>query len=154
VPHRKHHTVLVVRAGARLCALPVASVVETMRPLPSSPISGAPAFVQGVAIVRGDPVPVVELGAFVGGAGAPEHATRWVTVRAGPRTAALAVAAVLGVSELDPRDGRSEPLVQDACAGAIASLRARDDDLLVVLDAARIVPDAAWAALAGREADA
>jgi purine-binding chemotaxis protein CheW len=153
VPHRKH-TVLLVRAGARLCALPIACVVETLRPLPSSPMAGAPPFVQGVAIVRGDPVPVVDLAAFVGGAGAAERATRWVTVRTGRRTAALAVTAVLAVAELDPRDGRSEPLVQDACAGAIASLRARDDDLLVVLDAARVVPDAAWAALAGREADA
>jgi purine-binding chemotaxis protein CheW len=125
-----------------------------MRPLPSSPIAGTPAFVQGVAIVRGDPVPVVDLGAFVGAAGAAERASRWVTVRAGPRTAALAVTAVLGVAALDPRDGRSEPLVQDACAGAITSLRARADDLLVVLDAARIVPDAAWAALATSEADA
>lgn len=154
MPHRKHHTVLLVRAGARLCALPVACVVETMRPLPASPLAGAPPFVRGVAIVRGEPVPVVDLAAFVGGAGASERATRWVTVRAGRRDAALAVAAVVGVAELDPRGGRSEPLVGDACAGAIASLRARDDDLLVVLDAARIVPDAAWAALAGREADA
>jgi purine-binding chemotaxis protein CheW len=146
-------TVLLVRAGTRLCALPIACVVETMRPLAVSSMAGAPPWVQGVAIVRGEPVPVVDLGAFVGGAGAAERPTRWVTVRAGPRLAALGVAAVLGVAEL-AGDGRTVPLVKDASAGAVASLRARDDELLAVLDAARVLPDAARAELAVPEADA
>jgi purine-binding chemotaxis protein CheW len=146
-------TVLLVRAGARLCGLPVSSVGETLRPLPLSSIAGAPPFVLGVAVVRGEPTPVVDLGAFVGGSGGGP-ATRWVTVRAGAAHAALAVAEVLGVAALDPRDGRSVPLLGDGCAGAIASLRARDPDLLVVLDAARVVADAASAARAGPEVGA
>jgi purine-binding chemotaxis protein CheW len=139
-PHRQN--VLLVRAGARLCALPIGSVAETMRPLPVSQVAGAPPFVLGVAIVRGEPVAVVELGAFVGGPQAPSAATRWVTVRAGGRHAALAVTAVLGVTELDAAGAGAVPLVGDACAGAIASLRSRDRDLLVVLDAARVVREA------------
>jgi purine-binding chemotaxis protein CheW len=134
--------VLLVRAGARLCGIPARAVSETMRPLPATPAAGAPPWVRGVAIVRGEPVPVVDLSALLGGApdGTP---ARWVVVRAGGREAALAVAAVLGVSELDPAGARDLPLVRDACAGALSSLRTLDGDLLVVLGAARLVPEGA-----------
>lgn len=151
---RPSQTLVLVRAGARLCGLPVESVIETMRPLPVSPISGAPPFVEGVAIVRGEPVPVIDLAAFLGdGAGAPP-AARFVTVRAGERPAALAVSAVIGVSVMDAGASARVPLVSDACAGALDALRARDDDLLLVLGTARLVPPEALAALAGWEADA
>ena len=147
-------TVLLVRAGGRLCALPIASVVETMRPLPVAPLPGAPPPVLGVAIVRGEPVPVVDLGALVAGAPQPGEVARFVTVRAGGRTAALAVSAVAGVARLDPSGARDVPLVRDACAGALESLRARDGDLVLVVGAARLVPDEAVAALGRREARA
>ena len=52
---------LVCRVATRICALPVGVVIETLRPLPLEPIAGAPAFVTGPAIIRGEPVPVVEL---------------------------------------------------------------------------------------------
>jgi purine-binding chemotaxis protein CheW len=118
-----------------------------MRPLPVAPIAGAPPYVRGIAIVRGEPVPVVDLAALLGGE-AGVDAARFVAVRAGGHAAALAVAEVLGVTELDARDGRRAPLVRDACAGALESLRARDGDLLLVLGAARLVPDEALAAAA------
>lgn len=133
--------VLLVRAGARLCGLPVAAVSETMRPLPVAPVAGAPAWVRGVAVVRGEPLPVVDLAALLGGT-AEEAAGRFVAIRAGGRAAALAVGAVLGVARLDPAGARTLPLVRDACAGALESLRTLDGDLLVVLGAARLVPDA------------
>jgi purine-binding chemotaxis protein CheW len=131
---------LLVRAGARVCAVPVAAVIETMRPLPVAPVAGAPAFVRGVAIVRGEPVPVVELGTFLG-AEAGATPARFVTVRAGARAVALAVEAVVGVAALDARDAPRMPLLADACAGAIEALRARDGELVVVLRATRLVPD-------------
>jgi purine-binding chemotaxis protein CheW len=144
--------VLLVRAGERLCGLPLDAVAETMRPLPVAPLAGAPPFVRGVAVVRGEPVPVVDLGALVGGAAA--EAARFVTVRAGGRVAALAVAAVIGVAELDGWDERRMPLVREACAGALESLRARDDDLLLVLGASRLVPDEGRSAAPSEEAGA
>jgi purine-binding chemotaxis protein CheW len=121
-----------------------------MRPLPVSPVEGAPPWVRGLTVLRGEPVPVVDLAALL--TGAPEPAAgRFVAVRSGERRAALAVAAVLGVVDLDPAGARTLPLVRDACAGALASLRALDGDLLVVLGAARLVPDAAGLAPAGPE---
>ena len=135
VPQR----VVIVLAGEGLCALPVAAVVETMRPAPVRPLPGAPAWVLGVAVVRGAPTAVVDLAALLGGA--PERAaTRWVIVRCGERTAALAVRRVDGVAAL-PETTARVPLLQGAASGAVASLRALDRELLVVLDASLLVPE-------------
>lgn len=141
---------LLVRAGARLCGLPVGAVSETLRPLPVDPVAGGPPWLRGVSILRGEPVPVVDLAGLL--AGAPEaDPGRFVAVRSGGRHAALAVTAVLGVVELDPAGAHTLPLLRDACGGSLASLRALDGELLVVLGAARLVPEAASAALGGRE---
>ena len=133
---------LLVRAGPRTCAIPLASVVETMRPLPVAALPGAPPFVAGAAVVRGEPVPVVDLDALLGGPGGA--ASRFVTVRAGDRVTALAVAAVVGVGELPAAAPRR--LLGAADAGAVEALGARDGHLLVVLRAAQLVPDHVHAA--------
>lgn len=133
-------SVLLVRAGARVCALPIAAVVETMRPLPVASLSGVPSWVAGVARVRGEPVPVVHLGVLLGDP-APTAPERLVTVRAGGRIAALAVDGVFGVAALDRAEATRLPLVADACAGALEALGARDEDLVLVLRAARLVPE-------------
>jgi hypothetical protein len=44
------------------------------------------------------------------------------------------------------------PLLGEACAGALSALHSRDDDLLLVLGAARLVPEEATAAVARGEA--
>ncbi len=139
--------VLLVRAGPRVCALPLVAVVETLRPLPVSAIAGVPAFVSGVAIVRGEAVPVLALGALLGDR-EPAPPARFVTVRAGARTAALAVDGVIGVAALGAGDASALPLLADAYGGAVEALGARDEDLLVVLRAARLVPDEVHRALA------
>lgn len=129
--------VIVVQAGGGTCALRIQDVVETMRPRDVRALAGAPAFVTGAALVRGAPTPVVDLAAFLGGE--RERAPgRWVTVRCGGRTAALAVRRVLGVAPL-PQAFASAPLLDRAAAGAVESLRALDGELLLVLAAGRLV---------------
>jgi purine-binding chemotaxis protein CheW len=137
---------LLVRAGARLCALRLAHVVETLRPLPVAPLAGTPAFVLGVAVVRGAPIPVVGLDALLGSA-APREPTRFVVVRAGERRVALAVEEVVGIVDLGDADAEpGSPLLEGAAAGAVEELRSRDDALVVVLAAARLVADDVWPA--------
>src|SRR5262245_5079449 len=95
---------LVCRVGSKLCALPLAPVLETMRPLPSEPLPGAPDFVSGVALIRGRPTPVGDARKLLGSesSGAP---ARFVTLTLGAlrgaRVAALAVDAVVGIRRVD-----------------------------------------------------
>ncbi len=139
---------LVCRARARLCALPLEAVVETMRPLPVNELPGAPPFVRGVSLIRGAPVPVVDVGRLLGDAGSA-GATRFVVLRLGERRVALAVEAVLGLRELPSQQlAELPPLLRDA-AEVVPRVAALDSELLHVLAAARLVPDSVWQAPEG-----
>lgn len=136
------------RVGSVVCALPAEHVSETMRPLPVEPLAGMPAFIAGLAIVRGVPTPVVDLARLLG-VSDPLPATRFVTIRIGDHHAAVAVDAVLGVRAVRG-DALHElpPLLGDAGADAVDAVGALDANLVVVLRGARIVPPAVWDALA------
>ena len=138
--------VVLVQAGSHRCALPVGVVLETLRPLPLRPLAGAPAEVLGVAVVRGSPVPVVDLAVLVGGAPSASPARRWVMVRCGARAAALAVDGVTGIRRLPP-GAATAPLLAGAAQGALAALRVRDAELVVVLEASRLLPEGTLEAL-------
>jgi purine-binding chemotaxis protein CheW len=140
---------LVARARGLQCALPLAHVLEIMRPLPFDPIAGAPSFVLGVAIVRGQPTPVIDCGAFVQHRALPAH-TRWASVRCGERTAALAFESILGVRELSVRTDDLPPLLSGAPSDTISSLAMLDAQLLLVLHGGRLVPDEVWNAFDAR----
>ena len=98
-------------------------------------------------MIRGAAVPVVDVDALLGGTASDR--ARFVLVRCGARAAALAVDAVLGVAPVDGSAPRAIALLQTATAGAVEALGALDRDLLVVLAAARVVPDGAWRAIGG-----
>jgi len=134
---------LVARAAGRLCAFDIAHVVETMRPLPVEPMPGAPAFVAGVSLIRGTPTPVVDLAAWMGLPSTPPM--RFVSVVTGARHVALAVTAVAGVRTLDPEQLQVvPPLLREAASEHVQLLGTLDADLLLVLSAARLLPDEAW----------
>jgi purine-binding chemotaxis protein CheW len=136
---------LVARVGGRLCAFDVAHVLETMRPLPVEPMPGAPPFVTGLSLVRGTPTPVIDLAAWMGISSTPP--TRFVSVVAGARHVALAVTAVTGVRPLDPEQLQAvPPLVREAAAEHVQLVGTLDADLLLVLSAARLLPDDTWPA--------
>jgi purine-binding chemotaxis protein CheW len=138
---------LLVRAGSRICALPITAVNETLRPLPVEAVRGMPPAIRGLAVIRGAAVPVVDLAALLGGA-AGGRPTRFVSVRAGDRTVALAVDAVLGVRELDRGQLQQvAPLLGDAVAEVVQAIGTLDRDLLMVLDAGRAISDGVWQAL-------
>lgn len=134
---------LVFTAAGRLCALPVAHVAETLRPQPLERIGGAPAFVLGVSVLRGEPVPVVDLGMLLEGAPTPAPA-RLVRVRVGGRSVALAVAAVRGIVDLAHLPPAVLPPLLADGGGGVEALVARDQALLTVLRAARVLPDDSW----------
>lgn len=145
--------VLVVMVGALACALPLHHVAETLRPLPIKPVAGTPSFVCGVSVIRGTPTPVVDLKALLeNGENSPSYG-RFVTLKLDDRRVAIGVDSVVGLRNLDLAQlGDLPPLLRDVSADLIESFSARDAELLLVLHAARIVPDDVWTTLAAAEA--
>jgi purine-binding chemotaxis protein CheW len=133
---------LLCRVRSCLCALPLRHVIETMRPLPIRPLEGAAPGVLGLCKVRGGPAPVLDAGALLGTAGPAAH-TRFVTLRVERRLVALAVEAVVGVASFPGGAFRElPPLLQASAAEAVCTIRAADSELALLLDAARLVPEA------------
>ena len=145
--------VLVVMVGARACAFPLHHVAETMRPLPIDPVAGTPGFVRGVSVIRGTPTPVVDLQALLENSENSPNYGRFVTLKLDDRRVAIGVDSVVGLRNLDSAQlGELPPLLRDVTADLIESFGTRDAQLLLVLRAARIVPDEVWATLAAVEA--
>jgi purine-binding chemotaxis protein CheW len=137
---------LLCAVGPQLCALPIGQIVETMRPLPVTPLPGAPHFVQGVAIIRGVPLPVLDVARLLGATEVPP--TRFVTVHTGDRQVALAISGLLGIREVPAALLASlPPLLRDAGADLVTAIGALDTALMLVLDTARLAPAADWMAL-------
>lgn len=130
---------LLCRVGSRLCALPLENVVETLRLLPVAPVADAPRFVLGLCIVRGSPVPVVDLRALLA---EPEaRPRRMVTLKVGGETVVIAVEDVLGVRSigLDEID-RLPPLLCETAGDIVSGIGRLDSELLLFLRSSRLLP--------------
>jgi purine-binding chemotaxis protein CheW len=138
--------VLVCRVGSWLCALPIAQVEETMRPLPIEPLAVAPAFVLGLSIIRGHPTPVVDTAALLGARDrAPPARLVVLRLEGGRRRVALTVGAVLGVRTIPAAAlDQLPPLLGDASREVVAAIGALDDAFLIALHAGRLVPESLW----------
>ena len=156
---------LLCRIGSRIGALAVKDVRETMRPLPIEPLTGTPPFVLGVAIVRGSAVPVIDAGRLLDPSADPAasssaaamspSAARFVSLELGDRTAVLAVDAVLDVRSLAAGIlAQIPPLLRGARQELVSIIGALDSQLLLVLEAARLVPDSVWSEIKGAGASA
>ncbi|RPI22189.1 MAG: chemotaxis protein CheW [Acidobacteria bacterium] len=141
---------LVMKVGEFRCALPLRHVLETMRPLPIQPLACAPDFVLGLSVIRGEPVPVVDLASLLQIPSDPP--SRFVVVRAGDRRVALAVELIAGTRAVTPQSLSSvPPLLAGAPAVSVAAIGSLDKQLLLVLETACLIPDEVWASLAGSE---
>ena len=139
------HSYLLVRCRAWLCALPLTEVVETLRTLPLQPVAGAPPFVRGLSLVRGELVPVVDLALLLGGEGGAA-AGRLILVRAAERRLALAVDEVLRVTPL-PHSAKVAPLISQALPEQVAALAVLDGAALAVLQSTHLISQEEWASL-------
>lgn len=138
---------LICRSNACLCALPLESVAETMRPLPVEPLAATPAFVLGISVIRGAATPVVDVARLLGSP-APVPPQRLVTLRIGARCVALAVEGVIGVHALPAAALAAVPaLLSGAANETVSAISTLDAQLLLVLQSARLVPESVWAAI-------
>jgi purine-binding chemotaxis protein CheW len=132
---------LVVRVGERLLAVPLDDVVETMRALPLEAIAGVPPWLAGVAIIRGVPVPVVAMGVMLTIPAAVHR--RFITLKVGARSVAIAVDAVLGVRNITALPlHAAAPLLQGVGCAAIDALATLDAELVLVLRTCRVLSEA------------
>lgn len=152
-------SVLMVTAGTRNCALPLEHVRESLRPLPVEKVAGVPAYVEGMAVIRGRPVPVVDLQTLLGETTAPADPStaaagdRLVLLQLGQRQVALRVQQVVGVRQVDGVGfAQLPPVLGDAGDRAIAAVGVKDAQLMLVLGAARLLPADLWATLERRSA--
>jgi purine-binding chemotaxis protein CheW len=144
--------VFVVMVGTRACAFPLQHVGETMRPLPIKPVASTPDFVRGVSVIRGTPTPVVDLKALLENSENSPNYGRFVTLKLDDRRVAIGVDSVIGLRNLDATQlGELPPLLRDVTSDLIESFGTRDEQLLLVLRAARIVPDEVWTTIADAE---
>jgi purine-binding chemotaxis protein CheW len=135
---------LMFRADPHLCALGVEHVSEVMRPLPVRRLAGTQAFVCGVSVIRGVPVPVISIALLLGGN--DDGVSRFVTVKGARGPAALAVGAVLGVREI-PAAVEQDLSSLFAMAGPVSGMACVGTDVVLFLHHARVVPDQVWAEL-------
>jgi purine-binding chemotaxis protein CheW len=120
-----------------------------MRPLPLEALKEMPSFVEGLSIVRGAPVPVVDLARLMGHESKARR-TRFVVVRVHQRYVALAVDRVIGVGAIPLGATALPSLLGEANAELIAAVGSLDARLLVVLKSGLILPEAAWQAFEAR----
>lgn len=129
---------VVFRTGESVCALPLACVVETLRPLPLRSVAGAPPFVAGVSIIRGAPVPIISAALLLDGIA--NVLRRLLIVRAGDRRVGLAVDEIEGIRFLDGEQVLGLPPLLHRESASVESLAVADGELLVVLAAGRLLP--------------
>ncbi len=128
------------RVGGEEYVVDLRRVREVSKPVGIRPVPRAPEFIEGVADLRGEIVPVVDVRRRLGlAAGPAERSTRFLVVHVGRRVVALVVDAVLEVmrvprGSIRPASGLAGPdaprLFLGVCGGferrgAAASSRGR-----------------------------
>ena len=133
---------LMVRMGPTLFAIPVSEVAETLRVLPIDPLPDVPLFVLGLMILHGSPVVAVDLARLLG---QERTGKRVVVLKVGSRQVALVVESVVGLREIsDEALHDTPPLLNARYQPFVDAIGASDNELFMVLNAARSFPDDLW----------
>lgn len=136
---------LVVSSAQQLYALPLALVAETMRPLPIRKLESSVEGVTGVSRIRGHAVPVIDLGNLVNHSSEEplQSSRRFVSMKSGSRTFALAVDSVFGIHEFDPAQAQELPALLQVNPSVRATTEIHHE-LVFYIEPIRLVPVAMW----------
>jgi purine-binding chemotaxis protein CheW len=135
---------LICRSDTLRYAVPLAQVIETMRPLPVKQVADMPAFVLGVSIIRGKGVPVLDTALLVS-ACSSAHPARYVVIKINARTVCLAVDEVVGIRNVPLTLRADVPrLLNPFNSEILAAIAILDAELLVVLQSAHVISDELW----------
>lgn len=131
-----------LRCGGQVYALELLKIREVVRPAPLLPLRGADPAVAGLINLRGQVVPVVDLGLHLGEAAvADTPATRVIVLEAGGDVLGLRVDSIDDVAEIG--DDRIEP-AHTARLAPVGDPRVRGiarvgGEVILLLDAARLL---------------
>jgi len=149
---------LLCQVDSSYLALPITQVSEVTRPLAITRLPDAPSWVSGVAVLRGEVTPVVDVRRLLAGAaadgGESVQATplvrrgRWVVLRIDDRRVVLAVDHVLRAHSLPAEASHDVPPLVAATA-FFSALGTLDSKLLMVLESARLLASDTFAHLEG-----
>lgn len=138
---------MTVRSCAGLFALPIKNILEIMRPQPVQVIADMPSVMKGVAIIRGAPVPVMELSDLLN-MKTDQKSSRFILLQAQSGRVALAVEDVVGLHRFQSSLFQIlPPLFGTESREIISSIGLMDRQLLFVLETARLIPSDVWNAL-------
>lgn len=136
--------VLGISIGGRAYAIPLRLVEEVLPILPADPLPGGPAWLIGMAMLRGRLVPVIDGGLRLGGGPVPctMNARTVLLVPAAcdpPMATALRVERVRGVCDADPGAPGSHPGLTSAADGALGAVTAGDGGIVTFIDAGSLL---------------
>ena len=131
---------VVLRAAGEAYALPIEDVREIVGDAPRRALPGQAApWIAGVASIRGDLMPIVDLGIRLGGAAADPRAHRTLVVleAAGSAPAALCVERVDHIATVAEHEVAPAPAYAGPAAAGIAEL---GGELVVILRVSALLP--------------
>lgn len=148
-------SLLRVRLGDAVLALPAMAVREVVRAVAIAPLPGAPSIIEGAVNLRGALVPVIDVRGRLRLPPRPIDPDQFLVIlQAGSRTVAVRVDEVEDLVDVDAMGIERTGTLSPALEG-LAGLSARADGVLVIFDPAAFVSqaesqalDAALAALA------
>jgi purine-binding chemotaxis protein CheW len=114
-----------------------------MRRCPIERVELAARFSLGVALIRGESVPVVDAGVLL--AGRAGEGTRFVVLRVAQRRVALAVDEVVGIRRIDAGELNGLPPLLASAAEMVRAMAVLDGRLVEVLESGRLIEAAAAA---------
>lgn len=128
------------RVGQETFGVPIGSVQEILRPLPVTPVPGAPPHVEGVINLRGRIISIVDLRKRCGAPAEPQRRNRIVVAETGGRSIGLMVdsaSEVLRIAEnsIEPPAsvfGQAEP-------GFVTGVAKLANRLVILVDIAKLL---------------
>lgn len=140
---------LLCRVVNSWCALALQGLGEVMRPLPVDRLAGLPEFVDGLAIIRGKALPVINLPLLLcGSRSQADFQERFVTAQSEGRMLALRVDEVAGIFPLEAAMWHALPNLFEQLQGEhLAALGSLDGELLMLLRRTNLLSEADWEVL-------
>jgi chemotaxis-related protein WspB len=151
--------VLTFQVGREPLALDIRRVREVVPRVRLQPVSGAPDWLAGAFVYRGQVVPVLDLHRLAGGPECPPHLSSRIILAphgrggAGDQLLGLLATQVADIREVHS-DGPPLPSLAGAGRADFGPVVADGPGVLRLLDPDRLLPDAAWQQLLALPAEA